>query len=405
MKRHFITWLTLLFLIVVTGCTSSEYPDDNNFHEEWDYPLNFRIQGHGLFMTGSEKGYYFMNEDLIYYMDKESKKPVLLDNRPDHRCKNKPDSSNCYAFIQTEDGDIPALIQYYDSKLYVLESYWDTKSKRSKFDIVWKLSRMDPDGKNRKTFKIFNTKPNYVAIHRGYLYYSMMSAGKDNVQTTKVVRSKMEGKHREEVIYEKTGLDANITDIVPYGQQLYLNSWTDKGYEILRYDLETREVTAIADRKDEGGSNFLQAINGGNLYFSYYYGIVEDERNRKFYSSNLKGEQIKQLKLDDPLTLSVFYKDNLYSYMRPLFAYAKDLPEGVPYEMAIYKDNEIIHRVNLTDLPKMNYNILGDEKYMFLRYEDYENIGYMILDKSMIEPGRAEFEPLLEGKNLMTPVK
>lgn len=400
MKKHFITWLSLLFLIVVTGCSRSEYPDDDNFHERWDYPLNFRIQGPGLLMTASENGYYFVNGDFIYYMDKESKKPVLLDNRPDHRCMNEPDSSNCYAFIQTKDGDRPALIQYYDSKLYVLESYWDTKSERSMFDMVWKLSRMDPDGKNRKTFKIFDSKPNYVAIHRGYLYYSMMSADKDNIQTTKVVRLQMEGKHKEEVIYEKTGLGAEITDIIPYGQQIYLNSWSDKGYEILRYDLETKEVNAIADRKDDGGSNFLQDINGQNLYFSYFYGIVEDERNREVYSSNLRGEQINQLKLDDPLALSVFYKDDLYSYFRPLFAYAKDLPEGTPYELEIYKDNEIIHRVNLTNLPKMNFTIPGDEKYMFLWYEDNENKGFMILDKSQIESGKAKFEPLLEGKSI-----
>ncbi|WP_098749447.1 hypothetical protein [Paenibacillus sp. EZ-K15] len=400
MKKNFITWLTLLFLIVATGCTNSEYPDDDNFHERWDYPLNFRIQGHGLLMTDSEKGYYFVDKNLIYYMDKDSKNPVLLDNRPDHRCMNKPDSSNCYAFIQTEAGDTPALIQYYDSKLYVLESYWKKNNEPSKFNTVWKLSRMDPDGKNRKTFKIFGSRPNHVAIHRGYMYYSMMSADKDNVQTTKVVRSQMEGKHKEEVIYERTGLGVNITDIVPYGQQLYLNSWTDKGYEILRYDLETREVTTVADRKDDGGSTFLQDINGQNLYFSYYYGIIEDERNREVYTSNLRGEQINLLKLDDPLTLSVFYKDNLYSYFRPLFAYAKDLPEGAPYDMAIYKDNELIHRVNLTDLPKtMNFTIPGDEKYMFLRYEDYENTGYMILDKSLIESGKAKFDPLIEDKN------
>ncbi|KOR76063.1 hypothetical protein AM231_25810 [Paenibacillus solani] len=397
MKNHFITWLTLLFLIAATGCTGSEYPKDDNFQERWDYPLNFRIQGHGLLMTDSEKGYYFVDKNLIYYMDKDSKNPVLLDNRPDHRCMNKPDSSNCYAYIQSGGGSYPTFIQYYDSKLYVLESYWDIKSKRSMFDDVWKISRMDPDGKNRKEFKRFDSKPNFVAIHRGYLYFSLTSADKDNVQTTKVMRMQMEGKHKEEVIYEDTGPGANITDIVPYGQQLYIISWSDKGYEILRYDLETKEVTAIADRKDVGGSTALQDINGQNLYLSYFYGIEDDERSRVVYSTNLRGEQIHQLKLNDPLTLPLFFKDNLYSYFLPLFAYAKDLPEGAPYEMAIYKDNKVIHRVNLMDLPNMLLPIPGDEKYMFLRYEN-PNTGFMILDKSLIESGKAKFEPLLEGE-------
>ncbi|MGE6226194.1 hypothetical protein [Paenibacillus chitinolyticus] len=398
MKKCTLIWIFALFTLLTTGCTNSQLPNDNTYHQEWDYPNMFNIQGYGLEMTSAEKGYYFLHENLIYYMDKNSKQTVLLDNRPDNHCKNKPDSTNCNAFVEKTEPNPPNFIQYYNSQLYVLENFWDKESKRSKFDTIWKLSRLDLDGKNRKEIKKFDTAPRSIAIHRGYLYYSVVSAGKDNVLRTQVLREKLEGTKKEEVLFTDKGMLDDITDIVPYGNQLYWIAWTSKGgYLTQRYDLDSGKISSLWDRED-GSSNILLNISEDKLYFSYFYGEPGDKRALQIYSSDLNGGQIEEVKIEHPPVLSKFFKDKTYTYIRPIDSYSSDLPQDYPYELAIFKNNKKIHTVNLSSLTKLNETIVGDDKFMFIRYMGQGKKGILYLDKTLIESGKADFQPLLESK-------
>ncbi|MGG3836439.1 hypothetical protein ABEV00_05355 [Paenibacillus thiaminolyticus] len=388
--------ILLLGLFFAAGCTSSSFPEDNNYHLEWDYPYMFHEQGYGLKTTRAEKGYYFLHEQLIYYMDRETAKPVLLDNRPDHQCMDNPNTDNCSAFVPFSSSEPPQYLQYYDSHLYVLESYWDRESKRSRFDNTWIIVRLDPDGKNRKVIKTFEAAPKSLAIHRGSLYYTTTDGSKENDLKVNVFKASLDNlKQDPELIYRAPDEVRKITDIIPYGTQLYWLVFTKKGYETQRYDLHSGQVTTLWDRGDEGLSNLL-SISDKKLYFSYFYGDPLDKRAHKKYSSDLKGNHIEEVKIDYPPIISYIYKDSLYTYIQPIGGYVHEYAPDAPVQLSIFKDNTLVHKIDLSPFSKHIELIPGDDRYMFARNEDSDQSSILYLDKREIESGQAKLKTLLE---------
>lgn len=394
MRKKIFLGMILAMSFLSAGCNRSVMPSDNEYHSEVDFPYQFRDGFMGLGMTSSETGYYLLHNNLIYYMDKEKMKPVILDNRPDNNCLSKPDSKNCYAFVKNEE-QMTSLLQYYHSHLYIAESLFDPKI--SKFGWYMKLSRMDSDGKNRHEIKTFKLSPKTIAIHRGYIYYATVSVTKDNVEQLEIKRSKLKDPNKEEIIYTGTDGITDLSAMIPFGNQLYWVGLGNKGYAEQRYDFSTGKVTTLWDRGDGGYSSIL-SISDQRLYFSYFYGDPADPRTLKKYSSDLQGRDIKELPIEHPPVISYFLKDNNYSYIRPNDAYKDHLPKGVPYELAILKDNVKIDSLDLTPLTKFFQLYVGDDRYMFIRYSDDTKAGYYYIDKSQFETKQASFKPLLESK-------
>lgn len=353
-------------------------------------------------MASTEKGYYFLHQKLIYYMDKESTKPVLLDNRPDNQCmdntKENPDPDKCYALVRFATPSSPDFLQYYDSHLYVLESYWDEESKRSRFDKGWTLTRLDPDGRNRKIMKTFESEPLSLSIHRGYLYYTTADATKDNEQQVKVFKIKLDNLNQEpELIYHAPDEVRSITDIIPYGTQLYWLVFNEKGYETQRYDLESGQVTRLWDRGD-GGLSSLRSIANNRLYFSYFYGDPLDKRTHKKYSSDLEGNHIEEVPVDHPPIISYIYKDSSYTYIQPIGGYVHEYAPDVPVQLSIFKDKALVHKIDLSPFSKHIEMLPGDDRYMFAYNEQSDKSSILYLDKREIESGQATLKTLLETK-------
>ena len=393
--KKYKSLILLLCLLVAAGCSSNSFPDDNEYYSEWDYPYMFHEQGYGLKTTRTQIGYYFLHEQLIYYMDKESTKPVLLDNRPDHQCSNSPTPDNCYALVQLSTLEPPQFLQYYDSHLYVLENYWDRESK-TRFDTVWTFASLDPDGKNRKVIKTFEAAPKSVAIHRGYLYYTTTDGNRENNLEVNVFKVSLDNlKQDPELIYHAPDGVRKITDIIPYGTQLYWLVFTQKGYETQRYDLHSGRVSTLWDRGDEGLSNLL-SISDKKLYFSYFYGDPLDKRTHREYSSDLEGKNIEEVKVDHPPIISYIYKDSLYTYIQPIGGYVHEYAPDVPVQLTIFKNGEHIHHIDLSHLSKHIEMIVGDDRFMFVRNTQSEKSSILYLDKREIESRQAKFKPLLE---------
>ncbi len=392
MKYYFI-FPIIVCLFVLHGCSSHTYPTDDEFHMGIDYPHMFSIQGQGLRITPSDTGYYFIQNSLIYYMDKDSTKAVLLDSRPDHGCLTEPTVENCYAFVE-EDASYLNFLQYYNSKLYLLESYWDKENARSKFATGWRLSQLDKDGGRKKVVKSFEKSPRSVIIHRGYLYYSTVSSEVDEARyESSIIRMKLLGDQKEEVLYTAQDVKLQISDLVAYGNQIYWLHSNQDGYRIKRMDLITKELSVIGERND-GGANVLHSISKDRVYFNYFYNEPKDSRTLKIYSSNLKGENIQEVDIVHPPVVSMFKKDDRYSYISVASFYEVDLDEGEPFDLSIYENGEKIFRFDLFSIPRNHYIVTGDDRYIFLFCIDDEEEYYMMLDKEKLGTEEAAFERL-----------
>ncbi|MBG9792205.1 hypothetical protein ABD76_06710 [Paenibacillus dendritiformis] len=396
--KKYIFFPLLLCLILASGCSNNTFPDDNKYHLDWDYPFMFHKQGYGLKITRSETGYYFLHEQLIYYMDKESTKPILLDNRPDNQCIDNPTTKNCSAFVPFSSSEPPQFLQYYDTHLYVLESYWDRESKRSRFDNTWMLVRLDPDGKNRKVIKTFEAAPRSLAIHRGFLYYTTTDGSRENDLEVNVFKASLNNlKQDPELIYHASEQVNEITDIIPYGTQLYWLVFNEKGYETQRYDLHSGQVTTLWDRGD-GGLSSLRSIANNRLYFSYFYGDPLDKRTHKKYSSDLEGNHIEEVPVDHPPIISYIYKDSSYTYIQPIGGYVHEYAPDIPVQLSIFKDNALVHKIDLSPFSKHIEMLPGDDRYMFAHNEQSDKSSILYLDKREIESGQATLKTLLETK-------
>lgn len=164
-----------------------------------------------------------------------------------------------------------------------------------------------------------------------------------------------------------------------------------------RYDLNTGKVTTLWDRGD-GGMASLLSISDQRLYFSYFYGDPTDPRTLKKYSSDLEGNDIKEVSVEHPPVISFFLKDKNYTYIRPVDGYEDHLPKDAAYELAVYKNGVRIDALDLTPLTDHFDLYVGDERYMFVKYFDNTKSGYYYVDKRQFETKQASFIPLLEGK-------
>ncbi|MCR8845622.1 DUF5050 domain-containing protein [Paenibacillus sp. SC116] len=401
MKKSFLVG-ALFVLLVLAGCTSSTYPEDDAYHAQWDYP--YMYVGQGLETARTEKGYYFLLNNLIYFMKHGDTKPQLIDSRVDNKCADSPNRSNCLAYVQRTHRtykrgntfiDPPRFLQYYDSKLYVLENDRNPEKENERSYLTWKLTSMDVDGSNRKVVKTFEAPPDWLALHRGYLYYSIWEDNKDGSEQAKVLKAKLTALDKSpEVLYSETDNIMSVMTITPYGNQLYWTILAKDNYKTQRYDSLNGEIKTLFDRKD-GSYNFLLSISENRLYFSYLYREMEDKRSHKLYSSDLHGKNIIEEKIEYPPVFSHMYKDKNYAYIHPSAGYVRSSKLDIPVTMKIFKQNKKVHEVDMSSLPPDPDLVAGDERYMFMRINKGTNSSLLYLDKSQIESGQAVFKPLL----------
>ncbi|TVX93827.1 hypothetical protein [Paenibacillus agilis] len=402
MKKSFLLGMMLLALLVLAGCTKLPYPEDDAYHAQWDYP--YMYAGQGLETAWTKQGHYFLFNNFIYFMKNNSTKPQLIDTRTEQKCTESPNRSNCKAYVQrthtaVKRGNItfepPRFLQYYDSQLYVLENEHNPEKENEQSYLTWTLTSMNVDGSNREVVKTFEAPPDSLALHRGYLYYSIWEKNKEGSEQVKVLKAKLTALDKKpEVIYSETDNIVSVTTITPYGNQLYWTMLTKDNYKIQRYDLNNEEIKTLFDRKD-GSINFLLSISENRLYFSYLYRKMEDKRSHKLYSSDLQGNNIVEEKIEYPPVFSFMYKDKSYSYIHPSGGYVRSYKLDVPLTLAIFKQNKKIHEVDMSSLPLDPELVAGDERYMFMRINKGTSSSLLYLDKSQIESGQAAFKPLL----------
>ena len=242
-----------------------------------------------------------------------------------------------------------------------------------------------------------------AAIHRGYIYYGAIDFDLHSQQQYQVLRLPIDNLTQEpEVLYGGKFKQGSITDIVPYGSQVYMNEFTDKGYRALRYDLATSTLSSLWE-KTNGGFASLGPIHKNSMYFNYYYPAdqgngsdITDPRGLKIYSSDLKGEHIQGTDIKSSPIITNYFIDDRYTYVRPVWFQIRKAKD-IPNEMKIYKNKKEIQKVDMSQFSTPHYHFVGDHRYMFVIDRGEENYTLYLLDKNEIETGKATFQPFIES--------
>jgi hypothetical protein len=398
---------SLLIIMMLTACQKDAVDYRNDYDASTDFPYMFQMQGNGILVAPTEKGYYFLNDSLLYYADKTNMKPVLLDNRPENDCLQPSDKGtirNCYAYVKHDPLLRHKFLGYYNGKLYALESgeVWG-KDNENKFKTT--LIELSKDGSTRKVKMVFDSIPKSMAIHRGTLYYTLRDFNKESNATSQLMQLSLKGSGKPKPVYTGSDSKSEISDIIPYGKNIYFYEVIGQSITIKRYDIENHAVTRMFTN-DDGVIPLLRGIYQDRLLYTVNtpatFETLRDKEHTKVFSSDLEGTNGKQLPIERTF-FSSYYVSGKYFYARPVFPYLfdekyKEKLKDIRHELTVYDGQyNVVDKIDFSFLPIDHSFMVGDDRYMFVQFIKDGKKVMQYLDKNEFGTGKAAFKPLLES--------
>ena len=199
------------------GCNSDRYaslPDE--YVAGTDYPTSFVPRYNKFPIAPGEGGYYFTMGDFLFFMDGESKEIAPVCSKPDCRHENESDASlawQCNAYTGTFSFKF---LQLYEENLYCLSAANQNEEGKLQISESSSLLKVSPDGTTHEILCPMPLNLEFIAIHRGYLYYAYMA----NETTCTLARKKMDALDEEaEIVF--TLSDAYWGYFFPNGWHIY----------------------------------------------------------------------------------------------------------------------------------------------------------------------------------------
>ncbi|MFD0713797.1 hypothetical protein [Paenibacillus sp. GCM10027626] len=403
--------ISMLLAMVLTACQKDTVDYRNEYDASTDFPYMFQMQGDGILVAPTDKGYYFLNGSFLYYADKINMKPVLLDNRPENDCMQASDQGairNCYAYVKHDPQFRHKFLGYHDGKLYTLESGEGLgKDNENRFKTM--LIELSEDGSTRKVKMEFDSVPRSMAIHRGMLYYTLRSFDKESNATSQLMQVNLKGSGKPVPIYTGNASGSEISDITPYGKNIYFYEIGGQSIRFMRYDLENRTATRLFTDED-GRIAKMEGIYNNRLMYVVSSPIkdessLRDEEHLKVFSSDLEGRNGKELPIKRTF-FSFYYVSGNYFYARPVFPFLfneqfKEKLKDIRHELTVYDQQyNIVDKIDMSFLPIDHSFMVGDDRYAFVQIFKDGKIMMQYLDKSEFGTGKAAFKPLLESPDL-----
>lgn len=362
---------------------------------ETDAPYHLIWQGHNQKMVEVENGYYILNSNYIYYADKSTMKPILLDSNPNSDCladQNMP--KNCNAFVYLSEMINFHFLAHYDGYLYALEQSIDLKS--NLYDIrTYQLTKIAMDGSSREVVHKFDSHPYFMAIHRGVLYTTSARITNPETETYRLLAYDLDRLNKEpEVIFEGNKEQGMIADILPYGKNIYFRESISPYSNNYRYDLQTKETQRMFTEEDTKTSAFINSIHNETVIYTEFYGELMDERGWQANTVSLENENPQQLELN-PAFLSYYYggQDDPNFYRFPQLGYEDFINIEVKNELTVFDSKYKEFTTIPTPQFKNNTTIFaGNSDYMFAYTREADDYKWYVLDKSKIGSGNASFE-------------
>ena len=393
-KNLFVAAMLLLVSILISSCGFANTDLSNTYNPEADSNYSYIPQGTPATIAETKNGYYFLAGAYLYYVDKNSKKPVILCNKPNCLHNNETDQEktlNCNAFFF---GAINS-VAYNNGHLYV------SSNQITADGTTACLYEVSPDGTKRKIITDFGKfGPGSIVLHRGYAYYVSASYNTTGTSIYAVKRVSINKvKAKPEDLYEGTLDNGNIQDLLCYGKNLYFKEYGKKAGEnvenYIRIDLQTKK----ADHFLSGSSTNEEYISKIDIYNNRLNYSICNINNMgvvfgiKNFTSDLEGKDIKpgfELSAKEvKFTDEKYY----YTYTGPWL----NLEKGEKYVLSVYdKQGKVIDTMDTSFLSNNSNIVGGGQQDLFLL--NYADNKYQLLtvNKALIGTGKMKPELLFE---------
>lgn len=349
------------------------------------------------YITASEDGYYFVNGLYLYFCSYDHMEPIVLCNKPECLHDKELDETkkiNCNGFIS--NGSSSKLLTIYDSYIYYYIEDNFIKGNNSGPELI----RISLDGTEKKTICSLEKNIISIALHRGKLYYSV-----DNIKDEEngIYESclkeydiaRLNTKPKELLKFQD--VMASIQDIIPIGNKVVYTKYNvnknDLKYGYYVYDLSSEKEYKVGEDVTDENLGIISIFNKNIMFIPR---TIKDDNvvlDSNIYINDLNSSESKFLFKRNFQDI-VYYSDDKYVYTDNVAELGNKTNHRV---LSVYdKEGNEIDSIDIGEVNDFfNFNS-GDEKYIFVRYED-ENGAYLkYIDKSKIGTGKAKLETLFE---------
>lgn len=389
LRKLTIFLCVVLCFTVLFGCSSLPPNSGSSYVEGQDHQFMYQTDSFITGMAESPDGYYFMVLNFLYYMDKDTMKPVVLCGKPDCLHGKETDPSRiwkCSGYFLT---GATKFIAWWDGNLYAY-----VKRTQEADDLgAGALVRISPDGSKREEIYRFSEEPGHMAIHRGKLYFAsaFYDLGLDaNYRLRSINLTQDRG--NEQVLFEGNRESGSIQSIWCYGNRLYfLEQFSEDGFvkfEWRQVDLMTGTVKPMQNNQFVMGA----APDGLASVFLHDQNI-ESPENRQLWKTGFDGEsrevwfslgEEERYYFDgrDPYVYTPFgVMDNVPITLKRLDSQGNPVGEADMNVAASFQDSFF----------------LGDEKYLFFSILDEEQHYHLYsVSKAELSTGVAQPREVIE---------
>lgn len=391
-----ISCMCLVIVIIIsslmTGCSSKSNKINTDqssvsYVENEDFQ-NF-IDSSSAFAKANN-GYYFLHSMKLYFFDTATKEAYIVCNKAN--CEHN--SNKCMAFFPVFNY-YPFQLSYCNNVLYVLG--WEEEGSNVRHNYIYQIS-LD-NYKRKKAAYLFdgtNTSSVFFIIHRGYVYYLKGYSAQLKETTAYLYRTKLGNtsqKAEAEIIYEFSGIGAEISNIKASGNNLILmnSSYSDTNGDGYKTSYTLIDIHSLKARELVGDEAYSLFADGEVAY----YGKGEN----KIYSINLNtSEDVFFCDIDGPCYISA---DSNYVYFDNLQSIYIDKIDENDRKIFVYdKSGKYITEITPKN-SKDDCYFGGDDVMIFKENTEGETItngnadngtkDYYVLDKSQLKSPDKQF--------------
>lgn len=385
LKGIFLTIL-ILGMVLVAGC-SPKILNENRYIEGQDSQFYYN-NANAQSMAESEKGYYFLSGDYLYYADKIDMTPVIVCNKPNCLHNEETDPTKilyCNAFFEGAKS-----LFYYKGSLYIFVTRTATTNKSE-------LMKVSPDGTRRKTlFKVDGTIT-AAALHRGTVYYASQVWEADGQSIVRVKAARLNGKSKE--IYKDTFVSGNVSDIVCYGNYVYIDTFdlTENGNleKTMKYNIVTGETKVLFDNPVLVSTGIPSFINDKMYYRKTKLKFPDMSlENQEGFIADIDGNNIKS-SFDPGFPVGV-NSDGQYLYAHDVewSSFSKPAEEQ---RLTLYTiAGKVVDSIPTGSFGSIQSIIPGGKEHMFLQQLDNNFFTIYYAEKSQISTGKMQWKLLFK---------